>query len=128
MEIADNIGSLASLVGSLTVVGGALLWIYNKFIGDPREKRRAVEETIRQKRMVETITRENAPLNKSIQQLTDWLEESKKDHEVLNQLSKISSEKIKRHEKQINEHDDRLIVLETINRMSNRHKFEEMRK
>ena len=42
-DLVANVGILASLIGSLTVVGGALLWVYTRFIGAPREKRRAKE-------------------------------------------------------------------------------------
>ena len=50
--IVTNIGTLASLIGSLTVVGSALIWIYNKFIGEPRERKREREAKKRQEEMI----------------------------------------------------------------------------
>lgn len=117
-ELFDSVGSIASFIGSLTVVGGALIWIYNKFIGDPREKRREREENKRQLRMVETITQENAPLNEAIQQLTEWLNESKSDREKLHEMAEANRMIINKHEKILDKHDDRLIVLETINKIN----------
>lgn len=116
MVITDNIGTLASLIGSLTVVGSALLWIYNKTIGQPRERRRQKEEEKRQQNMLRMITEANDPLNKSIQQLTEWLNESKRDRERLDRLSKINSGRLDEHELRIDNHNDRLIVLEATNK------------
>lgn len=114
-DIIGVTGSLASFIGSLTVVGGALIWVYNKFIGKPREIRREKEDTKRQLRMVETITRENKPLNDAIKQLNEWLQESKKDREKLNKVADVNTSIIKEHEKKLHNHDDRLIILEVKN-------------
>ena len=111
-DLFDSVGSIASFIGSLTVVGGALIWIYNKFIGDPREKRREREETKRQAMMLETITRENQPLNESIIQLTEWLNESKTDRENLHNMANENRKFIEEHDEILNNHDDRLILLE----------------
>ena len=54
--IIEHVGSLASFIGSLTVVGGSLMWMYNKFISAPREKRRQGEADKRQRDMIELIT------------------------------------------------------------------------
>ena len=40
----EMVGNMATFVGSLTVVGGALLWVYNHSIAKPREKRRKEEK------------------------------------------------------------------------------------
>ena len=72
--LAEHLGFIASLIGSLTVVGSALIWIYNKFISHPREKKRLREEEKRQDMLLELITRENRPMNTAIQQLTKLLD------------------------------------------------------
>lgn len=112
--IEEYVGSIAGLIGSLTVVGSALLWVYNKFIGSPREKRRIQEENLRQKRMLEVVTRENEPLNQSIKQLTEWLSESKLDRENLNRMVKENRKYIEDHEERIDDHNERLITLEAV--------------
>ena len=114
-EIIAYVGSLASFIGSLTVVGGALMWIYNKLISAPREKRRQTEADKRQRDMIELITEKNKPLNESIQGLNELLAESQSDREKLNQIAVANTEMIKNHEDRIDNHNERLIVLETKN-------------
>ena len=114
-EIIAHVGSLASFIGSLTVVGGALMWIYNKLISAPREKRRQEEAEKRQRDMIELITEKNKPLNESIQGLNELLSESQTDREQLNQIAKVNTDMIKNHEDRIDNHNERLIVLETKN-------------
>ena len=114
-DIIEHVGSLASFIGSLTVVGGALMWIYNKLISAPREKRRQEEAEKRQRDMIELITEKNKPLNESIQGLNELLSESQADREQLNQIAVANTEMIKNHEDRIDNHNERLIVLETKN-------------
>ena len=114
-DIIEHVGSLASFIGSLTVVGGALMWMYNKFISAPREKRRKREADKRQRDMIELITEKNKPLNESIQGLNELLAESQADRKKLNQIAKVNTEMIKNHEERIDDHNERLIVLETKN-------------
>ena len=113
--IVNHLGSLASLVGSLTVVGGALIWLYNKFIGAPREARRERDEAARHARMIELVTKENQPLNESIKQLTLWLDESRVDRVNLNKIANGHTVKIGEHETRLDNHNDRLIVIEAKN-------------
>lgn len=140
--IVTNIGTLASLIGSLTVVGSALIWIYNKFIGEPREKKRekkALEQERKreqearaiQELTIELITQKNEPLNQSIESLIDFTSESKEDREVLHRISDENTlrigehdEKIKGHTKELNEQNGRLIALETKNGITT-YKFKE---
>ena len=117
-DVVTHLGWLASLIGSLTVVGSALIWIYNKFISDPREKKRLQEEEKRQDMLLELITRENQPLNNSIQQLTKSLDESRQDRIKLNDLAGRNTKIIMDHDDTLTEHNNRLIVLETKNGVS----------
>ena len=114
-DIIEHVGSLASFIGSLTVVGGALMWIYNKFISAPREKRRQGEADKRQRDMIELITEKNKPLNESIHRLNELLAESQLDRKKLNHIAEANTEIIKDHEERLDGHNERLIVLETKN-------------
>jgi hypothetical protein len=121
-DIVTNIGELASFIGSLTVVGGALIWIYNKFIGEPRERKREQEAKKRQEEMILLITEKNEPLNQSIQGLLDFSADSEADRELLHRISDENTlrigehdEELQSHTKQLNEHNGRLIALETRN-------------
>jgi hypothetical protein len=114
-DIIEHVGSLASFIGSLTVVGGALMWMYNKFISAPREKRRQGEADKRQRDMIELITEKNKPLNESIQSLNELLAESQLDRKKLNKIAETNTTMIERHEGRLDNHNERLIVLETKN-------------
>ena len=129
--IVTNMGTLASLIGSLTVVGSALIWIYNKFIGEPRERKREQEAKKRQEEMILLITEKNEPLNQSIQGLLDFSESSEEDRKLLHRISDENTlrigehdEKIKGHTQELNEHNGRLIALETKNGITT-YKFKE---
>ena len=116
--LAEHLGFIASMIGSLTVVGSALIWVYNKFISHPRENRRLREEDKRQDMLLELITRENRPMNTAIQQLTKLLDDSKQDRLKLNELASRNTKIIMEHDETLEEHDKRLIVLETKNGIS----------
>ena len=116
--LAEHLGFIASLIGSLTVVGSALIWIYNKFISHPREKKRLREEEKRQDMLLELITRENRPMNTAIQQLTKLLDESGQDRMKLNDLASRNTKMLHEHDDTLTEHNNRLIVLETKNGLS----------
>ena len=116
--LAEHLGFIASMIGSLTVVGSALIWIYNKFISHPRENRRLREEDKRQDMLLELITRENRPMNTAIQQLTKLLDDSKQDRIKLNELADRNTKIIMEHEDTLEDHNNRLIVLETKNGLS----------
>ena len=114
-EIASHLGEMASLIGSLTVVGGALMWVYHKLIGNPREKRKQRAENERQEKQLKMIQKENEPLIKTIDQLKEWLDDSRRDREKLNEVAERNTEKLRRHKEIIDDHDDRLIILESKN-------------
>ena len=115
LGVFEQVGSIASFIGSLTVVGGALMWIYNKFVAIPREKKRQREAERRQKDMIELITEKNEPLNKAIQSMTEIITESQLDRQQLNKVAKVNTQMIEVHEERLDNHNDRLIVLETKN-------------
>ena len=116
--LAEHLGFIASLIGSLTVVGSALIWVYNKFISHPREQKRLREEEKRQDMLLELITRENRPMNTAIQQLTKLLDESRQDSIKLNDLTGRNTKMLLEHDDTLEEHNNRLIVLETKNGLS----------
>ena len=116
--LAEHLGFIASMIGSLTVVGSALIWVYNKFISHPREQKRLREEDKRQDMLLELITRENRPMNTAIQQLTKLLDDSKQDRIKLNELADRNTKIIMEHEDTLEDHNNRLIVLETKNGLS----------
>lgn len=111
--INEYLGLIASLIGSLTVVGGGLIWTYNTLIAKPRDRWRAREDERRQAQMIQYITQENKPLIESIEQLKQWLDDSKDDRKRLNAIAKQNTSSMNAHKKILDDHDDRLIILET---------------
>lgn len=111
--IITEIGNIASFIGSLTVVGSALLWIYNKWIMKPLEKRRKKEEDERQGKMISLITQKNEPLNQAIKELNKLLTESQLDRQKLNEIVANHTENINGHEVRLDDHNTRIVVLET---------------
>ena len=116
--LAEHLGFIASMIGSLTVVGSALIWVYNKFISHPREQKRLREEEKRQDMLLELITRENRPMNTAINQMTKLLDESRQDRIKLNDLTGRNTKLLHEHDETLEDHNNRLIVLETKNGLS----------
>ncbi|SLN00307.1 Phage protein [Brachybacterium faecium] len=103
MDLNEYLKGIVSLVTAITVVGGALIWIYKKLVSDP------------DKRMAERIQRENSeslkktvqPLTQSIELLNNNLKQSEKDREQLNK-------KVNLHDNILNNHETRITVLEKL--------------
>lgn len=136
-SITGNMASLASLIGSLTVVGSALMWVYNRFISSPREKRREekrekerIEKEKQEKdyheRMIAIAKEQDRPMsdalervNHTLDNLNNLLEESQKDRKNLHSIAEVNTESIEGHGKKLADHESRIIVMETINNKVN---------
>ena len=68
--------------------------------------------------LLELITRENRPMNTAIEQLTKLLDESTQDRIKLNDLAGRNTKMLLEHDDTLTEHNNRLIVLETKNGVS----------
>lgn len=119
-ELSLTLGTMASIIGSATVVGGALLWLYNLFIGRPRERKREEENDKRHKDMLGLINKENKPLSQAIDNLNKLLEDSRKDRENLNRVAGVNTllladhdDKFKKHDERLDNHHERIVILET---------------
>ena len=113
--INEYLGLIASLIGSLTVVGGAMIWLYNTIIAKPRDRWKERLQNKRQQAILEEIENANKPVNDAIEKLNRWLEDSQRDRDNLNKIADKNSGTLKRHKEILDDHDDRLIVLETKN-------------
>lgn len=119
-ELSLTLGTMASIIGSATVVGGALMWLYNLFIGRPRERKREEENDKRHKDMLGLINKENEPLSQAIDKLNELLEDSRKDRENLNKVAGVNTklladhdDKFKKHDERLDNHHERIVILET---------------
>ncbi|MGX7390987.1 hypothetical protein [Dolosigranulum pigrum] len=101
--LLHDIHSVAVFITSMTIIGGALIWIYQKTIGNSRERR--AEE--RNRVFIQSIDDKNKPL-------IETLEALQKSVEKQEYHDKQYSELIKKQEERIDNHNDRLLVVETV--------------
>lgn len=118
--IFDYLSKAGSLITSLTIVGGALITVYKYTVSKPKEKREQIQnkklEDERNKTLehvVVLMTEQLIPLNESITNLNHHLEESKRDRGNIHKILENTTHVVDVHEKRLDNHNDRLIVLET---------------
>lgn len=116
MEIIfNNVENLAAFIGSLTVIGGALMWLYNRLIVKPREKRKAKHENERQVAIMELISSRNEPLLTAINDLNELTQQGLIDRENLHKIADVNTNQLGNHEERLDNHNERIIILETKN-------------
>jgi len=95
------IGEIASQITSITVIGGALIWLYNVLVGKPNREleRKLLEKNARD--LKETLN----PLTYQIKTLNENLKESKEDRKNIHI-------ELGEHEDRLHNHDKRITVLE----------------
>lgn len=103
-EYLPFLQNISATIGALTAIGGTLIWIYNRTIAKPREKRRLAHEKQQQELLHEALI----PIN-------EFLAESGRDRDNLNKIAIQNAEILNRHESRLDQHNDRLIVLEVHN-------------
>lgn len=96
----------ASTITQLTIIGSALMWLYNRFIGIPREKHRIEEANKRAKERDEYLAQMLNPLSEQITKLGSNITESEQDRKQLNEVTKD-------HELRLDDHERRIIRVET---------------
>jgi len=101
MEWSGLATGLTSIITTLTIIGGALIWIYKKLVSDP-DKRMAKEI---QKENTQSLRESVEPLTRSIELLNQILERSSEDTQKL-------TFKVDKHDEELNEHDKRISILE----------------
>ena len=92
---------LTSIITTLTIIGGALIWIYKKLVSDP-DKRMAKEI---QQENTQALKQSIEPLTRSIELLNRNLADSARDTQEL-------TFKMGEHGKELYDHDKRITVLE----------------
>lgn len=108
------LGQIATMITSLTVVGGGLMWVYNKLISQPQEKKRKQEADERERKREEHERKQQEILADALKPINEFIQESKSDRVALNKTAHENTEKLKQHEREIGDLDDRLIEVETI--------------
>lgn len=111
----DNVASLmtliAGLIGSITIVGSALIWVYKQLIARPKERRDAV----RVERENEKFRKAMQPTIDAVEQISRGLAYQEERDEKLQQIADSNVKLLEKHENRLDLHEQRIIVLETRN-------------
>ena len=111
----DNVASLmtliAGLIGSITVVGSALIWVYKHMIARPKERR----DAIRIEKENEKFRKAMQPTVDAVEQISRGLAYQEERDEKLQQIADNNVKLLEKHENRLDLHEQRIIVLETRN-------------
>ena len=111
----DNVASLmtliAGLIGSITVVGSALIWVYKHMIARPKERR----DAIRTEKENEKFREAMQPTVDAVEQISRGLAYQEERDEKLQQIADSNVQLLEKHENRLDLHEQRIIVLETRN-------------
>ena len=113
---------VAGAITSITIIGTFLVKVVDKIIIKPMDKRKVerakVAELDRQKfeeKLLERVEVNQQPLKESIDRLNRLLDESQRDRMALHKITNVNVQAIGEHEERLDEHNDRLIILEVKN-------------
>ena len=111
----DNVASLmtliAGLIGSITIVGSALIWVYKHLIARPKERR----DAIRTEKENEKFREAMQPTVDAVEQISRGLAYQEERDEKLQQIADNNVKLLEKHENRLDLHEQRIIVLETRN-------------
>lgn len=110
-NVASVVALIAGLIGSVTVVGSALIWVYKQLIARPKERRDAV----RVERENEKFRKAMQPTIDAVEQISKGLAYQEERDEKLQQIADTNVKLLEKHENRLDLHEQRIIVLETKN-------------
>lgn len=122
--LIDNVGLIASLFLSLSTISAGLMWAYNFFIGEPKERKRREAEKEYQDKMLKITQEQTEPIYHLIDKIDASIEansrlfetrinESEADRKNLNNIAETNSKLLEKHDKALDNHEGRLIRVET---------------
>lgn len=113
---------VAGAITSITVIGTFLVKVVDMIIVKPMDKRKVERakkvELDRQKfeeNLLERVESNQKPLADSIDRLNELLEELQSDNTGLHKIADVNVKAIGEHEERLDDHNERLIVLEVKN-------------
>lgn len=109
--IFDNLASVAGLIGSVTVIGSALIWVYKQVIARPKEKRDALRAEKENAKFREAIK----PTAEAVEQISRSLAYQESRDQKLQEIADRNVKLLEKHENRLDLHEHRIIVLETKN-------------
>ncbi|MDD7759093.1 MAG: hypothetical protein PT939_06565 [Aerococcus suis] len=122
--LIDNVGLIASLFLSLSTISAGLMWAYNFFIGEPKERKRREADKEYQDKMLKMTQEQTEPIYHLIDKIDASIEansklfdihirESEADRKNLNRVVETNSKLLENHDKALDNHEGRLIRVET---------------
>ncbi len=109
--IFDNAAILAGFIGSVTVIGGALIWFYKQLVARPKEKRDAKRAERENAKFREAIK----PTAEAVEQISRSLAYQESRDQKLQEIADRNVKLLEKHENRLDLHEHRIIVLETKN-------------
>ena len=127
-SIIDYIMSVGGIIAPLT----AILGFGYKYLLEPWERKKAREEDLArrerlqqdkeyQDKMLDITKSQMEPIVKMLEEFKDVTIESKNDRQKLTEIAERNMESIKNHEDRLDDHGDRILILETQRGISNGH-------
>lgn len=110
-NVASVVALIAGLIGSITVVGSALIWVYKQLIARPKERR----DAIRTERENEKFRKAMQPTVDAVEQISRGLAYQEERDKKLQEIADRNVKLLAKHEDRLDRHNERLIVLETRN-------------
>lgn len=110
-NVASVVALIAGLIGSITVIGSALIWVYNHLIARPKERRDAIQTEIENEKFRKAMQ----PTVDAVEQISQGLAYQEERDEKLQQIADSNTKLLERHEDRLDLHEQRIIVLETKN-------------
>lgn len=107
-HVLSSVRELATFIGALTVIGGGILWTYQKTIGRAKEHR----EEERAKQLRDKIEENNKPLLETLSKLDESLDDTLRHRKQLDETTQAIRDVLKKHDEVLDDHHERLIVLE----------------
>lgn len=112
--------SVASIATSLTIV----LTFISKYVWQPWERKKAKEieaanlerlqqEKTYQEQILEIVKKQMNPITQALEKLNKLSEGSQHEIEKLAEVSCSNKKRLERHEERLDDHGDRILVLET---------------
>lgn len=110
-NVASVVALIAGLIGSVTVVGSALIWVYKQLIARPKERR----DAIRTEKENEKFRKAMQPTVDAVEQISRGLAYQESRDEKLQEIADSNVKLLEKHENRLDLHEQRIIVLETKN-------------
>lgn len=112
-ELLTYVAQTASFITQMSVIGTLLIWVYNKFIGDPKEKRRLEEADRRAKERDDYMAEALSPITTALNEFNDFSKSSAADRLKLWEETQELKNATKILDKTSDDHEIRLVKVET---------------